>query len=222
MGNHSFNVLVTDFDGTMTQNDFYELVVEKLLPPDVPDHWHDYRTKRINHFEALRNYFAEIRADDATVLRLIEQMQLDPDLKPAVARLDAAGWKVVVASAGCRWYIDRLLKGAGVALEVHANPGTFVEGSGLVMEQPADSPFFSATHGIDKAGVVRHFLASAAQVAFAGDGYPDVEAAKLVPASLRFARGALAETLSAAGLEFCSYKSWSEIADRLATDRRQT
>ena len=32
-------VLVSDFDGTMTRNDFYKLAVERLLPPDTPDHW---------------------------------------------------------------------------------------------------------------------------------------------------------------------------------------
>ena len=47
-------VLVTDFDGTMTKNDFYNLVVSDLLPNETPDYWVEYREGQITHFEALR------------------------------------------------------------------------------------------------------------------------------------------------------------------------
>jgi len=56
------SVLVSDFDGTMTRHDFYKLAIESLLPPDTPDYWAEYRTGAITHFEALRLYFAAIRA----------------------------------------------------------------------------------------------------------------------------------------------------------------
>ena len=57
-------VLVSDFDGTMTQYDFYKLAIEFLLPADTPDYWVEYRAGTITHFEALRRYFAAIRATD--------------------------------------------------------------------------------------------------------------------------------------------------------------
>ena len=92
-----------------------------------------------------------------------------------------------MTSAGCDWYIRRLLAQAGVELEVHANPGRFVPGLGLQMEMPVGSPFLSPTLGVDKARVVRHHLEQGRTVAFAGDGFPDEEAALFVPGSLRFA-----------------------------------
>src|SRR5262245_10471463 len=133
-------VLVSDFDGTMTRHDFYKLAIESLLPPDTPDYWADYRTGAITHFEALRRYFAAIRAGREEVLAVVDRMELDPDLRAAVAELRGAGWKVIVASAGCDWYIHRLLDAVGVQVEVHANPGRFVPGRGLLMEMPTDSP----------------------------------------------------------------------------------
>ncbi len=165
-------VFVTDFDGTMTHRDFYSLVVERLLPPRIPDYWVDYRAGKLTHFEALQKYFGAIRAEEPTVLQLIDHMGLDRDLKVSVEKLKEQGWRVVIASAGCRWYIDKLLAGAGVELEVHANPGQFEAGRGLVMKLPVDSPFFSREHGIHKAAIVRHFLEAGATVAFAGDGFP--------------------------------------------------
>lgn len=216
----SLRVLVSDFDGTMTRRDFYRLALEALLPPDVPDHWSAYRSGAITHFEALRRFFAAIRAGEDELLAVAAQMELDPRLAESVASLDRAGWRVVVASAGCDWYIRRLLDEAGVDLEVHANPGLLEEGRGLLMERPeAGAPFRSEALGVDKAAVVRRHLEDPAvrSVAFAGDGFPDLEAARLVPDALRFARGDLAGALRDEGLPFHDFEAWSDIATALAT-----
>jgi 2-hydroxy-3-keto-5-methylthiopentenyl-1-phosphate phosphatase len=208
-------VLVSDFDGTMTRHDFYKLAIESLLPPDTPDYWARYRDGTITHFEALRRYFAAIRASEKEVLGVARRMELDPNLAAAVKALEKAGWRVVVTSAGCDWYIRRLLQAAGVELEVHANPGRFVAEKGLLMEMPKDSPYRSPTLGVDKAAVVRRQLAEVRSVAFAGDGFPDAEAARLVPGHFRFARGDLANVLRAQGLPFHPFGTWSEIARTL-------
>lgn len=213
------HVLVSDFDGTMTRHDFYTLVVRTLLPPTVPDYWAEYRAGRLTHFEALRGYFAEIRTDEEQLMRLVVSMEIDPRLAEAAAELRRAGWRVVVASAGCAWYIERLLARQGVELEVHSNHGTFVPGRGLLMELPVQSPFFSPSLGIDKAAVVRHHQANGAQVAFAGDGFPDEEAARLVPDDLRFARGDLATVLSRSGTPFRPFERWSDVASHLVARR---
>ena len=63
-------VLVSDFDGTMTRHDFYRLALAELLPPETPDYWAEYRAGTITHFEALRRYFASIRATEGEVLAL--------------------------------------------------------------------------------------------------------------------------------------------------------
>jgi 2-hydroxy-3-keto-5-methylthiopentenyl-1-phosphate phosphatase len=208
-------VLVSDFDGTMTQFDFYRLAIESLIPATCPDYWAEYRRGEMTHFEALRSYFLEIDASEEQVLECVSRMQLDPKLRRSVAALRAADWEVVVTSAGCDWYIQRLLKQAQVSLEVHANPGTFQAGQGLRMELPTTSPFLSPTIGIDKQAVVQHWQASALRVAFAGDGFPDIDAARRVPGDLRFARGDLAVALREEGLEYRGFEVWSDVAQAL-------
>jgi 2-hydroxy-3-keto-5-methylthiopentenyl-1-phosphate phosphatase len=208
-------VLVSDFDGTMTRHDFYQLAVASLLPFDTPDYWADYRSGAITHFEALRLYFAAIRASEAEVLAVVEQMELDANLPAAVDSLHAAGWSVVITSAGCDWYIRRLLAAAEVDVEIHANPGRFEAGKGLVMEMPTESAYWSPSLGVDKARVVSRCLAEGQTVAFAGDGFPDAEAARLVPADLRFARGDLAAVLRNEGMSFHPFETWSDIAETL-------
>jgi 2-hydroxy-3-keto-5-methylthiopentenyl-1-phosphate phosphatase len=204
-------VLVSDFDGTMTRHDFYKLTVESLLPSGTPDYWAEYRAGAVTHFEALRRYFAAIRADEAEVLAVVDRMELDPDLPAAVAALRDAGWRVVITSAGCDWYIRRLLATEGVEVEVHANPGRFETGKGLLMEMPTGSPYLSQKLGVDKAAVIRQLYADGRVVAFAGDGFPDAEPARLVPDTLRFARGDLADVLDREGLPFRPFETWSDI-----------
>jgi 2,3-diketo-5-methylthio-1-phosphopentane phosphatase len=199
----------------MTRHDFYKLAIERLLPADVPDYWADYRSAKITHFEALRRYFAAIHKTEDEVLAAVRQMELDPGLKKAVESLHQAGWSVIVTSAGCEWYIRRLLADAGVNVVVHANPGRFEAGRGLVMEMPVGSPYLSQSLGVDKTAVVRQCVAAGGKVAFAGDGFPDVEPARLVSGNLRFARADLADVLRREGLEFQPYRTWSDIAGAL-------
>ena len=208
-------VLVSDFDGTMTKFDFFDLARRDL--PSAADHdfWQDYVDGKITHFEALAGIFAAIRTDGPTIENLVDRMELDPALSDAVARLRAAGWEIVVASAGCDWYIRRLLSKAGVELEVHANPGVFDPETGLVLSLPVASPFFKRETGIDKSAIVRAALARDPNAVFAGDGRPDLVPSNLVAPAHRFACGWLAHHLQKNGETFHPFETWSQIADRL-------
>jgi 2-hydroxy-3-keto-5-methylthiopentenyl-1-phosphate phosphatase len=207
-------VLVSDFDGTMTRRDFFQLVVERLLPADVPDYWGEYLAGRLTHFEALKAIFGSVTAGEAALLNVVGSMELEPDLKVEVAALRDEGWRVVVASAGCDWYIRRLLGEAGVDLEVHSNPGR-IDGGRLVMELPEGSWFLCRQTGVDKVAIVRAAMSEAGTVAFAGDGHPDLAPALLVPGHLRFARGVLAGELTRLGEPFRPFERWSEVAQAL-------
>jgi 2-hydroxy-3-keto-5-methylthiopentenyl-1-phosphate phosphatase len=209
-------VLVTDYDGTMTRGDFFAEVLAQVRNPAVDRYWQQYLAGRRTHFAALQAIFAHLRGSADDVLRLARRAELDPRARQAVARLAAAGWQVVVVSAGCAWYIERMLAEQGIAVPVAANPGRWDPHHGLQMRLPAGSPFFSAQTGIDKAAVVRYAQQRCRTVAFAGDGRPDLDAALLVEPPYRFARGWLAEELHRRGEAFTPFQWWSEIAGYLA------
>jgi len=210
-------VFVSDFDGTMTANDFYKLAVERLLPPEALAPWAEYRAGRLTHFAALRDIFASLRAPMPALLALVRDMAPDPLLGQSVARLRAAGWEVVVASAGCGWYIERVLEDVGIAgqVEVHANPGRYAPETGLVMELPPDPLFRCPETGVDKAAIVRFHQNRDALVAFAGDGFADLPAALATLPGLRFARADLAQALAERGEPFRPFERWSEVAEAL-------
>ncbi|MGC1273258.1 MAG: HAD-IB family phosphatase [Planctomycetaceae bacterium] len=209
-------LLVSDFDGTMTQRDFYQVYSERLMPADAPDFWAEYRAGRMTHFDALRAIFSYVPAGERTLFGLTAAMGLEPALFDALAAVRRAEWEVVVVSAGCRWYIDKLLAGAGVSVEVHANLGKIDDTGRLLMERPTETQYPSFDVGIDKAAVVRSHMEAGWTVAFAGDGPPDLGPALLVPARLRFAKGHLAEALAERGESFQPFGRWLDIAIALA------
>jgi 2-hydroxy-3-keto-5-methylthiopentenyl-1-phosphate phosphatase len=205
------NLLITDFDGTITENDVYSLVIDRYLPAGAPDIWGAYTSGRLTHFEAMAWYLSLAPTDPAALENLLEATEPDPGLADSVHRLRAAGWDVVIVSAGSSWYIERILAAAGVQVPVYSNPGRIEPNRGIVLELPRESPFFHREIGIDKSAVLRDGLARYERVAFAGDGPPDLAPSLLVEGQFRFARGWLAAELKRRDLSFQPYGRWSDI-----------
>ena len=209
------SILISDFDGTVTRYDFFDRVRMRWPFPPKDDPWEKFVAGEITHFQALAEIFACIRTTEADLLELVDSMELDASFAKAVRVLQDRGWEIVIASAGCDWYIKFLLKRAGISVPVYANPGIFDQESGLKMSLPGPSPFFSPTKGVSKVAIVRDALTRSNGVAFAGDGRPDLKPAVLVRPERRFARGWLAEALRERSERFYLFERWSEIADQL-------
>jgi HAD superfamily phosphoserine phosphatase-like hydrolase len=206
-------LLVSDFDGTMTERDFFLCALD--LCPEASAYWQGYQAGEMTHFQALQAIFAALPGDEVLLQQLADQSQIDPQLSVAVQRLRAAGWEVVVASAGCDWYIRQLLARQQVEIAIFANPGEVIPGRGLQMRLPAEGPFFSATLGVAKEKIVQQALLQFQAVAFAGDSRTDLAAARLLPAHRRFARADLAGALQSEQQQYVPFTRWSELPDLL-------
>lgn len=208
-------ILVSDFDSTVTRHDFYNRVRERwpIRPEDDP--WECYVSGQITHFEALAEIFARIRTSEADLHALADSMEIDPAFAPSVRALQDKGWEVIIASAGCAWYIDYLLAHTGVSLKVYSNPGSFDPATGLRMTLPIDSQFLDPSTGVDKLAITHDAVRRCDRVAFAGDGRPDFAPSLLVPADRRFARGWLAGALEESEERFLPFESWDTIARTL-------
>ncbi|MCL4202800.1 MAG: HAD-IB family phosphatase [Pirellulaceae bacterium] len=207
-------VLVSDFDGTLARPDFYHLVRQHLVPPGTPNFWDAYRVGKMTHFDALRSFFEAAEGGEAALRGILDMIEMPAQLADHLERLRAVGWDVLLVSAGCSWYIDILLARAGVNLPCHANPGRIHDGR-LIMERPTASEYCCHETGIDKAAVVQGLLQQGRKVAFAGDGFPDFEAARLVASDLRFARSDLTIACRKADVPYRPFEDWSEVAAAL-------
>ncbi|MEO0531989.1 MAG: HAD-IB family phosphatase [Planctomycetota bacterium] len=211
-------VLVSDFDGTLAHPDFYQLVRARLVPRTTPDFWQEYRNGTSSHFDALRKYFYAAEGGEAALVQVLDDIALPDDLTGLVARLRDSGWSVVVVSAGCQWYIDRLLNRAGCELPVITNPGK-IEDDRLVMRRPDSSPFRCDENGVNKRAVVEQLLGAGKRVAYCGDGYTDLPAATLVDASRRYARADLADALDDEQLGYRPFSRWHDVVHGLLPPR---
>ena len=207
-------ILVSDFDGTMTKRDFFRVALSHL-PPGSAAPWERYEQGQASHFDALAEIFSGLKIDEMELDAMLAEMRVENGLAGDLDRLQRGGWALVIASAGCSFYIERILLRAGVNTVIHANPGEFIPGQGLFIKLPSQSPFFTAETGIDKAAVVRHFLDQGFDTAFAGDGRPDLAPALLLPPERRFARGWLAEELESRRELFVRFERWRDIAGYL-------
>ena len=209
-------IFVSDYDGTITKNDIYSLLAERYAPAETPDYFAQYMDGRITHFDAMAAYFVFMPTEEQQLEALLDASEADPDLSASAALLERAGWELVIVSAGCAWYVERVLRRAGVTATVYSNPGRLEKARGLVLEKlDTSSPYYSASDGVDKSAVVRHAMHAAESVAFGGDGRTDVQPALLVRPELRFARGFLADTLRQRGEAFRPFSRWSEIVREL-------
>jgi len=209
-------ILVSDFDGTMTERDFFQVALSHL-PAQAAAPWERYQHGQTSHFAALAEIFSGLRVDEHDLDAMLVEMRVEPGLAGSLDALQAAGWSLVIASAGCAFYIERIALRSRIEALILANPGDFVPGRGLFMRPPRQSPYFSAELGIDKAAVVQHYLGGGLVTAFAGDGRPDLEAALLVPPGRRFARGWLATELERRGEPFVRLDRWQHLVDHLCS-----
>src|SRR5215469_9267487 len=130
-------IFISDYDGTITDKDIYSLLAERYVPAGTPDYFAQYRAGRITHFEAMARYFAFVPTEEQEIEELLEASQADPHLGASAALLKSAGWELFVVSAGSSWYVERVLRHAGVSAAVYSNPGRLENGRGLVLEKLA-------------------------------------------------------------------------------------
>jgi len=207
--------LITDFDGTFVRRDFFDLILERHDPPGARAGWQRFLDGEITLSAGLDAVFSALHTDAAGAEALVDALDPAPGTAAAVRRLQRAGWEVVIASAGCAWYIERLLARLDLSLTVHASPGTFAPTTGLVMTPDPAGPFFHPALGIDKPAVTRAALSRDPVVAYAGDSANDRPGALLAPPERRFVTGRLARALQREGIPHTPFTVWPEIAAAL-------
>ncbi len=209
-------VFITDFDGTMTRHGVVDLVRTRYANPVTDAAWSGYERRQLSHYDAVAAIFSQLRLNENDLAGFLAATGLDPALPAVFHLLHKQGWQVVVASAGCEWYIRKILEPHGLAPLVFANPGDYTEATGLRMAFPKPGNFVCRETGIDKVAIVNAALRSGAVVAYAGDGGPDWEPIQLVPPRLRFARGWLAGELKSQNIDFEEFANWDQIAFKVA------
>lgn len=200
---------VSDFDGTLTDRDFYHIVMDKYLKDWAWDYYTEWRkTNKIN-VEFLNKIFGAMDRSEEEIYKDILDIPLDPSAVEFLKKVENNGGDFFILSAGTSYYIEKLLEHKNIKnVTVISMKGVY-KNRGLEIIPDTESEFYSEIFGVDKAKVVNMLKGKYERVYFAGDSEPDMEAAKA--ADCAFARNELQELLKKENIPCIPFKQYYEV-----------
>lgn len=172
---------VSDFDGTISDDDFFAYTAKAYFDERALAPWRAYLAGGKTHFQALKEMFAQIRVPVEQFHSLIDSIHIDADLEKTWRFCYENEISLFVCSAGNDYYIRRLISPLLNEFKVSlvSNTGEYNPETGLVMTAPDESsPYYDTAVGISKLKLVESLKEEGYFVVFAGDGPPDVAPAQ--------------------------------------------
>jgi len=169
--------LVSDFDGTISDRDFFYYVADKYFDEGMLKPWREFLSGKKKHFDALAEMFANLRVSQGELNDFISTIKIDEHF------FEVAKWcvqqkiPVTICSAGNDYYIKQLMKNEikKYNISLISNYGEYSEDKGLLMRP--NEKYYDENLGVSKVAIVNDFQARGYFVIYCGDGLPDVEAA---------------------------------------------
>lgn len=206
-------LFVSDFDGTISAQDFYLQILYRYEPHLAFSPLADFYDGKYTCLDFLGKVFREMNLSKEELDNEISKIPADETFKDLVDFVHQMDGDVVVLSAGCNYYIQKKLEVMQIHnVQIISNVGTYQDG-GLIMRANQNTSFHSAETGIDKRKVVSSLKDHYQITAYAGDGWPDYEAMLL--SDIRFAKPALFKRFEQNGESCYSFNSFDEALNIL-------
>ena len=202
---------VSDFDGTLTDRDFYHIVMDKYLKDWAWDYYHEWRKSKKINVEFLNKIFGAMNRSEEEILEDILELPLDPHAMDFIKKVENCGGDFYILSAGTSYYIKKLLAHFKIDnVTVISMEGKYYN-RGITIIPDTQSEYYSSLWGVDKAKVVMTLKEQYQSVYFAGDSEPDMGAAKA--ADCAFARNDLQRLLTEQNIPFVPFNRYLEVEE---------
>jgi 2-hydroxy-3-keto-5-methylthiopentenyl-1-phosphate phosphatase len=201
---------ISDFDGTMTFNDFYKIIIEKYLGDWGQNFYNQWQKegKKIG-IEFLNIIFGKIGKSEEEIYNEIIQIPFDNSVIELINLINEKDGDFYILSAGTIYYIDKFLDYKGINnVKIISMEGAY-ENGGIKIIPDKNSPFYSEVFGLDKGKVVESLKSQYSLVFFAGDSEPDLGAAK--NSNMVFAKKSLGEFLKKENISYMPFENFSEV-----------
>ena len=196
-------LFVTDFDGTMTAQDFFEQILYRY------EHNKIFSKNNKQGFELLKEVLEGANLNQKQFDEEIRRIPLDPNFKSFVNFIKQIGGDVLILSAGAKYYIEKKLSFEEILdVEIIANIGKF-ESDKFEFLKIDNKAFYSKNFGVDKKSVMQFYRDRYEKIAYAGDSYVDFEACKL--ADFIFAKRNLIKILDMFNIKYYYFKNFDDI-----------
>lgn len=218
------DLVLSDFDGTVTLRDTGWVVFDALGLKEAWDWEYRWRDGEISSMECLAGQWGLVDVPREELLEIVDNAGLDEAFGEFVKRARAAGAEVVVLSDGLDFYLDRMLARVGFSicpedpepgddscLTRYVNHGEFTE-EGIQITFPhrdADCDLC----GNCKSAHLERLRRCFERVIYIGDGYSDRCPAER--SDLVFAKDHLAQLLDEKGLLYLPFESFDDIIEAM-------
>lgn len=186
---------VSDFDGTLTERDFYHILIDRYIGKEGREFYREWKkTEKIN-VPFLNRIFAWSGLSEEALREEIYRLPFDPYGKKLIDEVEEQGGDFYIVSAGTSYYIDIFLKHLGLDhVKVISMPASYIDGR-LVIQPDPQNPYFSTEFGLDKQKVMETLRREHGYdfMYFSGDSEPDYRAA--LYADVSFTKGELTELI---------------------------
>lgn len=212
--------LVSDFDGTISKEDFFNYVIDNHLSPEDIRPWKDYEAGKITHVEGLRQIFSKISMTEKELKDFILTLPIEDHFLETLNYCNNKNIDFYVVSAGADYYIKFIFENLNILnkLKLISNPSVYEKNGGIkILPSDKTSAFYSEDYGISKKIAVESIKQKYDKVIFAGDGTPDFEAAKL--ADTVFARSTLLKLCNQNHIKTEKFESYNNILEYLKNDK---
>ncbi len=200
---------VSDFDGTLTDRDFYHIVMDKYLKDWSWEYYEEWRqTKKIN-VEFLNKIFGSMDRSEEEILKDIIELPLDSYAINFINKIESCNGDFFILSAGTSYYIKKLLQHLKIKNVTVISMDGMYKNRGIQILPDPESEYYSDIWGVNKEKVILTLKQKYSKVYFAGDSEPDIGAAKA--ADCAFARNDLQQLLSDKGIPFVPFNKFNEI-----------
>lgn len=208
-------IFITDFDHTVTQKDFYWILLDDYIGQEGIDFYYEWKKSKRIGTEFLNTVFQWKKFSDQERVEALNKVELDPYMKELLKKLKVQGIEALILSAGFDYYIDYTLRKHQIeGVEVLTNPGSFRNNT-FVMEPKEDSPYYSPIYGIDKGIVAKAYKERCRTLIFVGDSEPDYYAAQYADVVFAKEGKELDHILTEKGIEHYSFQDFSEVQRKL-------
>lgn len=203
---------VSDFDGTISKQDFYIVMMDKYFP-EGRELFKKWKAGEIMDIDFLGTVFKSINQEENRIIEDTLSIQIDEYVPDFIKKVQKNGADFYILSAGTDYYIYHLLKKYGVEnVKVFSNEGYYHE-KNVHMNIDKKQWHYSERYGIDKSKVIQKLKEEYETVYFIGDSEPDSHPAKV--ADLTFAKNGLQKLLREQKVPFIAVDDFKEVENYL-------
>jgi len=201
-------IFVSDFDGTITEKDVAQMILDKYAGPQWFEIEKEYRAKKMGTRGAISRQFALVKASRSELLSFVDGVaSLDPHFKKFFKYVEGEGQRLEVVSEGLDFYIKYLLNKWKLNLPLRTNKTTITENT-ITISHPFGDPHCTLC-GTCKMGRVLELRGKGYEVVYFGNGYSDICPA--LEADKVFAKGVLATLCEEEQREFMRFENFNDV-----------